>query len=144
MKSINELTKESMQLRNSDPVRAKVLKMLIGDAKKIAKEAQREATEADLLSTARRQVKETENAIAMIRQGGGDTTEYEAELAILRDFLPPALDAAAIEAAVDAAIASLPAEDRNKKSMGKIMGLLKDVEGMDMKQASAMLGRKLA
>lgn len=144
MKSINELTKESMVIRNSDPVRSKVLKMLIGDAKKLAKEAQREATEADLLATARKQVKETENAIGLIKQGGGSTAEYEAELVVLRTFLPPALDAAAIEAAVDGVIASLPAEERNKKSMGKIMGLLKDIEGMDMKQASALLGKKLA
>ena len=143
MKSISELTKEAMVIRNSDPVRSKVLKMLVGDAKKVAKEENREATEADLLATARRQVKETENAIGLIKQGGGDTAEYEAELVILRTFLPPVLDEAAITSAVDRVLESLPAEERNKKSMGRIMGLLKEIEGMDMKVASACLGKKL-
>ena len=142
MKTINELIKESMVIRNTDPVRSKVLKMLIGDAKKIAKEAQREATEADLLATARRQVKETENAIGLIQQGGGNTDEYQAELVVLRSFLPPSLDEAAIAVAVDAAIETLPVEERNKKSMGKIMAALKDIVGMDMKVASALIGQK--
>ena len=144
MKTINELTKESMVIRQSDPVRSKVLKMLIGDAKKVAKEAQREATEADLLATARKQVKETENAIVLIKQGGGATAEYEAELVVLRSFLPPVLDDAAIIVAVEAAIAALPPEERHKKAMGKIMAALKDIEGMDMKRASALIGQKLA
>ena len=117
--------------------------MLIGDAKKIAKEAQREVTEADLITTARRQLKETENAITLIRQGGGATADYEAELPVLRGFLPASLDEATIAAHVDRIIESLPAEERNKKSMGKIMALLKEVEGMDMKVASGFLGKKL-
>jgi uncharacterized protein YqeY len=144
MKTINELAKESMVIRTSDPVRSKVLNMLIDEAKKVAKEAHREAAEADLLNAARRQVKETENAVALIRQGHGDTSEYEAELVVLRAFLPPALDEAAIAAAVDRVVDALPAEERTKKSMGKIMNALKEIEGMDMKVASALLGKKLA
>lgn len=143
MKTINELTKESMQIRTSDPVRSTVYKMLVADAKKIAKEATREAVEDDLLAAARRQVKETENAVDLIRKGGGDVAKYEAELAVLREFLPPALDEAAIAAAVDAAVAALPEAERNKKSMGKLMAALKDRPGMDMKIASRLIGQKL-
>ena len=144
MKSITELTKESMMIRTSDPIRSSVLKMMLAEAKKLAKEAMREATEADVLNAARRQVKETENAIGLIKGGGGDTTQYEAELLVLRDFLPPSLDEVAIATAVDQAVASLPEAERTKKSMGKIMGMLKDIEGMDMKVASRLIGQKLS
>ena len=131
-------------IRLSDPIRSSVLKMMLAEAKKMAKEEKREATEADLLNAARRQVKETENAINLIKGGGGDTSQYEAELVVLRDFLPPVLDEATIAAAVDRAIASLPETERSKKSMGKIMGLLKEIEGMDMKIASRLIGQKLS
>lgn len=143
MQTIAELTKESMVIRNSDPVRSNVLKLLVADAKKIAKEAQREATQDDLLTTARRQVKETENAIDLIRKGGGDTAKYEAELVILKTFLPASLDEATIAAHVERVVAALPEAERNKKSMGKAMGELKAIEGMDMKIASKLLGQKL-
>lgn len=130
-------------IRTSDPIRSSVLKMMVAEAKKLAKEEMREANEVDLLNAARRQVKETENAINLIKGGGGDTAKYEAELIILRSFLPPVLDESAIAAAVDSAIAALPEDERNKKSMGKIMGLLKEIEGIDMKVASRLIGQKL-
>ena len=144
MKTIMELSKESMQIRTSEPIRSSVLKMLIAEAKKMAKEDLREVVESDLLNAARRQVKETENAVGLIRQGGGDTSQYEAELVILKAFLPPVLDETAISAAVDRVIASLPVADRTKKSMGAIMAQLKEIEGMDMKVASKIIGQKLS
>lgn len=128
-----------MLIRTTDPIRSNVYKMLVGDAKKIAKEAQREATQEDLVVTARRQVKETETAIELIRKGGGDCSKYEAELAILRTFLPAALDEAAVKAAVEQAIQALPAEERTKKSMSKVMAAIKDIPGMDMKLASRLV-----
>ena len=143
MKTINELTKESMVIRTSDPVRSTVYRMLVADAKKVAKEEHREATEADLLATAQRQVKETENALELVTQGKGDTSSYIAELAILREFLPPALDDAAIESAVEQVLAALAPEERTKKSMGAIMAKLKEIQGMDMKRASRLLASKL-
>ncbi len=144
MKSISELVKESMQIRLSDPNRSTVYKMLVGEAKKNAKEQNREATQDDLVASAKRQVKETENAIGLIKKGGGDTGKYEAELLVLREFLPTLLDQQASKAHVERIVALLPEDERNKKSMGKIMVQLRTIEGLDMKLAQEILTQLLA
>ena len=61
----------------------------------------------------------------------------EAEIAVIRGYLPPELDEATLNAAVAEAIASTGAA--SMKDMGKVMGVLKGKFGavLDMSRASA-------
>lgn len=66
-------------------------------------------------------VKQRRDAIDQFRAGGREdlAAKDEAEIVLLSAYLPPAADAAAIEAAVDAAIAETGAS--SVKDMGKVM-----------------------
>lgn len=66
-------------------------------------------------------VKQRRDAIDQFRAGGREdlAAKDEAEIALLSSYLPPAADASAIEAAVDAAIAETGAA--GVKDMGKVM-----------------------
>ena len=66
-------------------------------------------------------VKQRRDAIDQFRAGGREdlAAKDEAEIALLSGYLPPAADAATIEAAVDAAIAETGAA--GPKDMGKVM-----------------------
>ncbi len=66
-------------------------------------------------------VKQRRDAIDQFRAGGREdlALKDEAEIALLATYLPPAADNAAIEAAVDAAIAETGAA--GIKDMGKVM-----------------------
>lgn len=144
MKSMTELLKERMLVRSSDPDRANVIMMIVDGAKKAAKEAGREAGPEDLEASVRSQVKQTEKALATIRENGGDVSQQEKEIAILKSYLPPALSEEEIRQAILKVLDTLPEDQRNKKSTGKIMAQLKDVPNMDLGAAGKILGSLLS
>lgn len=144
MKSMTELLKERMLVRSADPDRANVIMMIVDGAKKAAKEAGREAGPEDLEASVRSQVKQTEKALATIRENGGDVSQQEKEIAILKSYLPPALSEEEIRQAILKVLDTLPEDQRNKKSTGKIMAQLKDVPNMDLGAAGKILGSLLS
>jgi uncharacterized protein YqeY len=77
--------------------------------------------EAEERQVLQQMVKQRRDAIDQFRAGGREdlAVKDEAEIALLAAYLPPAADAAAIEAAVDAAIAETGAT--TMKDMGKVM-----------------------
>ena len=77
--------------------------------------------EAEERQVVQQMVKQRRDAIDQFRSGGREdlAAKDEAEIALLSSYLPPAADAAAIEAAVDAAIAETGAS--SVKDMGKVM-----------------------
>lgn len=77
--------------------------------------------EAEERQVLQQMVKQRRDAIDQFRAGGREdlAVKDEAEIVLLSAYLPPAADAAAIEAAVDAAIAETGAS--TMKDMGKVM-----------------------
>ena len=91
MATTKELFKERMKIRKTDPVRASVLGMLIDTVQKNIRELNREETEADLAQAAKKMYDQTSATIAEYKKGNADTTQLEAELAVLKEFVPETL-----------------------------------------------------
>ena len=77
--------------------------------------------EAEERQVVQQMVKQRRDAIDQFRAGGREdlAAKDEAEIALLGSYLPPAADASAVEAAVDAAIVETGAA--GVKDMGKVM-----------------------
>jgi uncharacterized protein YqeY len=79
----------------------------------------------EILAMLRGMVKSRREAVELYRQGNRPDliAKEEAEIAVIDSFLPRQMDAAAMRAAVDAAIAETGAA--GMKDMGKVMALLR-------------------
>jgi hypothetical protein len=91
-------------------------------------------------------VKQRRDSIAQFLKGGRkDLADKEtAEIAILESYLPPALDSADLERAIDAAIASTGAT--SSKDMGRVMkAVMTSLAGktIDGKMVNELVRRKL-
>lgn len=138
MSLVNDLIKQKMTLRNRDPFRATTLGMIADEAKKIAKNEQREVTDADVLTAIQRMKKETIKAIDLIKKGNGDTSKYEQELPIYEEFLPKMKT----HEETMAIIQSIHDSENLafiKKNMGVFMKKLKEYPDIDPSVASQCL-----
>ncbi len=131
-----EMFKERMTIRKTNTVRASVLGMLIDSVQKNIRELHREETENDIAQAAKKMFDQTEATIAEYKKGGADTAELEAQLAVLKEFVPETLSPEAMKAEVQKIIDSLSPEERVLKN---IMPKLKAVPGMDMKAAKSIV-----
>jgi uncharacterized protein YqeY len=91
-------------------------------------------------------IKQRRDSIEQFRKGGRDdlADKEAAEIATLETYLPPALDAAAIEAIVDEVIHSTAAS--GAKDLGRVMkGVMPRLAGqtVDGKQVNEIVRRKL-
>ena len=136
-----EMFKERMQIRKTDPVKASVLGILIDTVQKNIRESGREETEADIKQAAKKLYDQTLATIAEYKKGNADTSQLEAELHILENYVPKALSPEQTEAEVKKVIDSLAAEERNLKN---IMPKLKEIEGIDMKSVRAIVDKILS
>ena len=102
--------------------------------------------DAEILPMLRGMVKSRRESVELYRQGNRpELADKElAEIAVIEGFLPPALDAAALDAAVAAAVAETGAA--SVKDMGKVMAVLKAKHGaaLDMARAGAAVKARLA
>ena len=135
-----EMFKERMQIRKTDPVQASVLGILIDTVQKNIRESGREETEADIKQAAKKLYDQTLATIAEYKKGNADTSQLEAELHILENYVPKALSPEQTEAEVKKVIDSLAAEERNLKN---IMPKLKEIEGIDMKSVRTIVDKIL-
>lgn len=135
-----DLFKERMKVRKENPIRATVLGLIIDTVQKNIRELNREETPADIAQAAKKMYEQTLATRAEYEKGGADTAELDAQLAVLKEFVPETLSPEAMEKAVKELIDSLPAEERNLKT---IMPKLKSIEGMDMKAAKAIVEKLL-
>ena len=139
MKTITELKKERLTIRTINPVRSRVIGMLIDGASKAAKEESREATEKDIETVAKKTYRETEKDIELIASHGDYPHELAVELSILKDFIPVEMD----EAAIRKLVSELPADMLTKKNMGNIMKEMKMIEHMNTGLLSKILNETL-
>jgi uncharacterized protein YqeY len=81
--------------------------------------------EPEIMSLLQNMVKQRRESVAMYQQGNRAdlVAKEEAEIAVIERYLPAQMDASAMAAAVDAAIAEAGAT--TIKDMGKVMGVLK-------------------
>ncbi|GAA4491808.1 GatB/YqeY domain-containing protein [Gluconacetobacter tumulicola] len=111
------------------------------DADIVARARGAEVSEDEIVSMLRGMIKSRTESAAMYHQGGRPelAEKEEAEIAIIRAYLPAELDAATLEAAAREAIAELGAA--SMKDMGKVMAALKARFGaaLDAGQASGMV-----
>ena len=132
------LTKERLMIRNTNPARASVLLMLVSKVKDITIDERREETPADFAKAAKKLQSELLSSIAEFKKGNADTSEQEAELKELEEFLPKMLSEAEMIAAAKEVLAGIPEVDRIPKN---IMPKLKAIEGFDMKAAKDILAK---
>jgi uncharacterized protein YqeY len=138
--------KEAMKARDAD--RLSAVRMILA-AVKDREIAQRTAgaalSEADVLALLGKMVRQRQESARVYQEGGrAELAEKElAEVRVIEEFLPGALSAAEVEAAVAAAIAEAGAA--SVKDMGRVMGLLKAryTGQMDFGAVGALIKAKL-
>lgn len=100
----------------------------------------------EILSLLAKLVKSREDSITLYKQGGRQdlVDNEEAEIAVIREFMPKQLDDAETAAAIDAAIAETGAAQL--KDMGKVMGVLKTKYSgqLDFGKAGGLIKAKLS
>lgn len=99
----------------------------------------------DVTAMLRGMVKSRRESIDLYRQGNRPelAAKEEAEIAVIEEFLPQAMDDAALAAAVDQAVAETGAA--SPKEMGKVMAALKTAHGaaLDMSRAGPLVKARL-
>ncbi|MEO0729638.1 MAG: GatB/YqeY domain-containing protein [Pseudomonadota bacterium] len=104
------------------------------------------ADDAELLQTLQKMVKQRRESIATYEQAGRDelAAKEAAEISVIQEFLPKAMDDAEMDAAVAATISDVGAD--SVKDMGKVMGALKEryAGQMDFGKASGLVKARLA
>lgn len=128
-----------------DKLRLSTIRMLLAAIKNREIEVRRELTDAELLDTVGKLIKQRHESIEQFRRGGrSDLAEKEeAEARLLQAYLPEPLAPAELAAKVDEAIARAGATSR--KDMGKVMKLLlPEIAGRaDSKAASELVQERL-
>ena len=108
-------------MRQHDAARLSALRMLKAALMNRAVEKKRDLDDAESRQVVTALVKQRKDSVEQFEKGGRqDLADKEAaEIVVLETYLPPALDAATIEAAVTAAIAETGAA--STKDLGRVM-----------------------
>jgi uncharacterized protein len=137
-------------IKARDDVRSSTLRMVLSaitNAEVAGKQA-RELSDDDVIGVLSTEAKKRrEAATAFADAGRAELADKEtAEAAVIADYLPEPLDAAAITEIVTAAIQQAGAADEGPRAMGKVMGLVQpQVRGRaDGAAVAAEVKRQLA
>jgi hypothetical protein len=111
-------------MKAGDAVRVSTLRLAMAAAHNRQIELGHELTDAEVIEVLDRQVKQRRESIELYRQGGRPelANAEEAEMAILREFLPEPLTDAEIERLARDAVATTGAS--GPADMGRVMGVL--------------------
>lgn len=133
-------------MRSGDVLRRDVLRMATSAAYNLEKARRRPLTEDELIDVIGREVKTRRESVEAFRGGGREdlATKEEAEIAVLREFLPQPLSADEIASLVDEAVAATGAT--TPRDLGRVMGWLSPrTRGRaDGKRVSELVNRRLA
>ena len=141
----SKLTEDVKQaMKDGNNCKRDCLRMVIAEIKNITINAGKETTDEDCMRVLRKQAKTHEDSIAQFKEAGRDALveKEEAELSVIRAYLPKTLGKAETEAAVEKVIADNNFE-KSKKMMGQIMKELSKIPGIDRKVAAAYLNKEL-
>jgi hypothetical protein len=111
-------------MKAGDAVRVSTLRMAMAAAHNRQIELGHELTDAEVVEVLDRQVKQRRESIELYRQGGRPelADAEEAEMAILREYLPEPLTDVELERLAREAVASTGA--KGPADMGRVMGAL--------------------
>jgi len=133
-------------MRSGDVLRRDVLRMVQNAIYNAEKRDKRTYTDDELIGILAREVKTRRESVEAFRAGRRiDLAEKEeAEIALLQEYLPQALDETALTALVDEALADTGAA--SARDLGRVMGWLSPrIRGRaDGKVVSGMVGAALA
>ncbi len=128
-----------------DALRLSVLRHLKTAATNLSVELKRDVNDDELLDVVLKQAKQRQDSIEQFKAGGRDDLAAieEAELLVLKDYLPQMLEGAELEKAVNEAMQKTGAS--TARDMGKVMAsLMEDYKGrLDGKAVSALVRSKL-
>ena len=128
-----------------DALRLYVLRHLKTAATNLSVELKRDVNDDELLDVILKQAKQRQDSIEQFKAGGRNDLAAieEAELVILKDYLPQMLEGAELEKAVNEAMQKTGATAA--RDMGKVMAsLMEDYKGrLDGKAVSALVRSKL-
>ena len=135
--------KDAMRAR--DKQRLGVLRLTMSEFKKVEVDERIELDDTRVLVILDKMVKQRRDSLSQYEQAGRqDLVQQESfELDLLKEFMPEALDEAAVTTIVDQAIAETGAS--SMKDMGRLMGVVRpQVQGRaDMAAISAIIKQKL-
>ena len=145
--SLNAQIKNDIKeaMRAKEIVKRDTLRNIQASIKQIEVDERREVTDADVETVLMKYLKQREDAKAQFSEAGrNDLVEKEdAEIAIVKAYLPEPMDDAELESVLKEVIASVGAE--SMKDMGKVMGMVsKELAGQaDGKTISGIVRAKL-
>lgn len=129
--SLNDQIKSDIKdaMRAKEIVKRDTLRNIQASIKQIEVDERRELTDADVEAILMKYMKQREDAKTQFMDAGRtDLVEKEdAEIAIIKSYLPEPLDDAELEAVLKEVIASVGAE--SMQDMGKVMGAAKSAIG---------------
>ena len=143
---VNSAMKEAMRARDSARLSTiRLITAAIKDREIAARTTEAAMTEGDVLALLGKMVKQRIESAKVYTEGARPELAAKelAEVAVIEEFLPRALSAAEVEAAIGAAIAEAGAA--SLRDMGKVMALLKarHTGQMDFGAAGAVLKARL-
>jgi uncharacterized protein YqeY len=106
-------------MKSGDALTRDALRTILGDSQAEAVRRKGEATDEVVLGVIRKTVTGLKETIPLAKKGGRDTTQQEAELALLESLLPKTWD----KDAIAAALAAVREELREAKGDGQAMGV---------------------
>jgi len=111
-------------MRSGDVLRRDVLRMVSSAAYNLEKEQLRELSEDQLIGVLTREVKQRRESVEAYRAGGREdlASREEAEMAILKEYLPEPLTDEQLDALVGEGIAATGSA--TPRDLGKVMGWL--------------------
>ena len=111
-------------MRSGDVLRRDVLRMASSAAYNLEKEQLRELSEDQLIGVLTREVKQRRESVEAYRAGGREdlASREEAEIAILKEYLPEPLTDEQLDALVGEGIAATGSA--TPRDLGKVMGWL--------------------
>jgi len=129
--SLKEQIKNDIKdaMRAKETVKRDTLRNIQAAVKQIEVDERREVSDADVEAIMMKYLKQREDAKIQFAEAGRDdlVEKEEAEIAIVKAYLPEPMDDAELESVLKEVIASVGAE--SMKDMGKVMGAAKNTIG---------------
>ena len=133
-------------MRAKDAPRLSAIRLLLASLKQREVDERIELTDTDVLAIIEKMIKQRRDSIEQFEKGGRqDLVDKEQfEITVLQGYMPAAMSAAEVDAAVTDAISSSGA--KLMADMGKVMALLKPklAGRADMGKVSALVKTKLS
>jgi uncharacterized protein YqeY len=129
--SLNAQIKNDIKdaMRAKDLIKRDTLRNIQASIKQIEVDERREVTDGDVEAVLMKYMKQREDAKAQFLQAGRDdlVEKEEAEISIVKSYLPEPMDDAELETVLNKVIMDVNAE--SMKDMGKVMGSAKSAIG---------------